>query len=245
MFADSLLDVTWAQRSRRSLTTLTSFGMQAIVMGLLLLLPLWKTVMVPAPRTVSTPISLGRAEPESARIPRTGGGPVTPSNSLSPRFVAPGRIPTTIPRAGNDAVPQLPGGGGGDGVPGVGLPGSPDGLPFSVFSGTRPVPLPAPAPASVRPLFISNILEGSLIRRVTPAYPYAAKIAHVQGRVVLSAVISKAGAIEDLRVLSGHPLLVGAATQAVRQWRYRPYILNREPIEVETQITVNFTLSGN
>jgi protein TonB len=86
------------------------------------------------------------------------------------------------------------------------------------------------------------LLEGSLIRRVLPVYPYPAKMAHVQGPVVLAATISKAGAIEDLHVLSGHPLLVGAAMEAVRQWRYCPYILNHEPIEVETQITVNFTL---
>jgi protein TonB len=67
----------------------------------------------------------------------------------------------------------------------------------------------------------------------------------VQGAVVLAAIISKAGTIEDLRVLSGHPMLVAAAIKAVSQWRYRPYILNGEPVEVETQITVNFTLSSN
>ena len=88
------------------------------------------------------------------------------------------------------------------------------------------------------------MLEGSLVRRVQPVYPYPAKMAHIQGMVVLSATISKAGTIEDLHVLSGHPLLVGAAVEAVRQWRYRPYILNHEPIEVETQITVNFTLAN-
>ena len=63
--------------------------------------------------------------------------------------------------------------------------------------------------------------------------------------MVLVAVISKAGTIENLRTLSGHPLLVPAAIDAVRQWRYRPYILNDEAIEVETQITVNFILGGN
>ncbi len=63
--------------------------------------------------------------------------------------------------------------------------------------------------------------------------------------MVLAAVISKAGTIENLRALSGHPMLVPAAIGAVSQWRYRPYILNSEAIEVETQITVNFVLSGN
>jgi len=87
--------------------------------------------------------------------------------------------------------------------------------------------------------------EGSLIHRVQPGYPGPAKIARVQGQVVLAAIISKDGSIENLRVLKGHPLLVGAAVEAVRQWRYRPYILNREPVEVETQVTVNFSLSGS
>jgi protein TonB len=62
--------------------------------------------------------------------------------------------------------------------------------------------------------------------------------------VVLEAVISKAGTMQNLRLISGHPLLVPAAIEAVNQWRYRPYILNGEAIEVETQITVNFIL-GN
>jgi protein TonB len=88
------------------------------------------------------------------------------------------------------------------------------------------------------------MMEGSLIRRVQPAYPPIAKSARIQGAVVLYALISKAGTMENLRVLSGHPLLVPAAIDAVSQWRYRPYILNQEPIEVETQITVNFVL-GN
>jgi protein TonB len=88
-------------------------------------------------------------------------------------------------------------------------------------------------------------LQGSLIRRVEPAYPQLAKNARIQGPVVLAAVISKAGTIEDLRVISGHPMLVKAAIDAVSQWRYRPYILNGDAVEVDTQITVNFTLGGS
>jgi protein TonB len=88
------------------------------------------------------------------------------------------------------------------------------------------------------------MLQGNLIRRVEPTYPPLARNARIEGSVVLTATISKAGTIENLRVLSGHPLLVSAAIDAVRQWRYRSYILNNEPVEVETQITVNFRLSG-
>ena len=86
---------------------------------------------------------------------------------------------------------------------------------------------------------------GDLIRKVQPAYPPLARTARIQGVVVLQAVISKQGTIQNLSVLTGHPMLTAAAVEAVRQWRYRPYILNNEPVEVETQITVNFSLAGN
>jgi periplasmic protein TonB len=89
------------------------------------------------------------------------------------------------------------------------------------------------------------MLEGMLIRRVQPVYPPLARTAHVQGPVVVYALISKAGTMENVHAISGHPMLVPAAIDAVSQWRYRPYILNSEPIEVETQITVNFLLAGN
>jgi protein TonB len=89
-----------------------------------------------------------------------------------------------------------------------------------------------------------GVSEGLLVTKVTPPYPPMAKMARVQGAVVLQAVISKKGNIENLRVMSGHPMLVQSALDAVKQWRYRPYLLNGEPVEVETQITVNFSLTG-
>ena len=88
------------------------------------------------------------------------------------------------------------------------------------------------------------MMEGNLIHRVQPDYPPLARQARIQGQVVLRAMISREGTIENLQVLSGHPMLVQAAVDAVRQWRYRPYVLNGEPVEVETQVTVNFVLSG-
>ena len=80
--------------------------------------------------------------------------------------------------------------------------------------------------------------------RVQPLYPPLSRQARIQGQVVIRAVISRNGMIENLQVLSGHPMLVQAAIDAVKQWRYRPYFLNGEPVEVETQVTVNFLLSG-
>jgi len=242
MFAESLLEVSSAQRMRRSCTTLSSFGLQAVVIGSLLILPLWKTVIVPAARIVSTPVILGHVEPVSV-VTQQGRGPSAgPSNSAIPRWVAPGQIPRTIAATDIGAAPEFPSGrGSGPYVPG--LPdGLRDGFPWAI-SEARPVLPPAP-PVAVRQFRPSSLLEGSLIRRVMPVYPYPAKLAHVQGPVILAATISKAGVMEEVHVVSGHPLLVGAAVEAVSQWRYRPYILNGLPVEVATQITVNFTLAG-
>jgi len=79
---------------------------------------------------------------------------------------------------------------------------------------------------------------------VAPVYPEGARLARIQGTVILQAVISKDGTIKNLHVVSGHPLLTQAALDAVQEWRYRPYMLLAEPIEVETTIQVNFALSG-
>lgn len=89
------------------------------------------------------------------------------------------------------------------------------------------------------------MMEGNLIHRVEPIYPYLAIQARIQGDVILQAVISREGTIENLHVVSGHPMLSPAAMNAVKQWRYRPYKLNGEPVEVETQVTVKFSLAGN
>ena len=88
------------------------------------------------------------------------------------------------------------------------------------------------------------MMEGNLILRIQPDYPSLAQTGENPGEGRLRAMISREGAIENLQVLSGHPMLVRAAVEAVRQWRYRPYLLNGEPVEVETEVTVKFVLSG-
>jgi protein TonB len=90
----------------------------------------------------------------------------------------------------------------------------------------------------------SGVEQGNLLSNVQPQYPPLARQAHIQGTVVLVAVIGKDGLVHNLQVKSGPPLLAQAAVSAVKQWRYRPYSLNGEPVEVETQINVNFTLAG-
>jgi protein TonB len=95
-------------------------------------------------------------------------------------------------------------------------------------------------PKSIR--VSSAVIEGRLIYKSIPQYPIIAKSAGVQGTVVLQATISKSGTIENLRVVSGSPMLQAAAIDAVKTWRYRPYLLNQQPVEVDTTVNVVFSL---
>ena len=101
------------------------------------------------------------------------------------------------------------------------------------------------APPKPRTITISaNVMQGAIIFKTVPEYPPIAKAAHVSGTVVLQAVIGKDGKIENLHVINGPPMLQQAALDAVKQWMYRPYLLNDEPVEVKTTVNVTFTL-GN
>ncbi|HTS38678.1 MAG TPA: energy transducer TonB [Candidatus Solibacter sp.] len=244
IFSNSMLEVSWAQRSRRNLSTLTSFAIEAVVLSVLILLSILKTVVMPTVQTVSTPIFARRAEP--MRVVGTqahsGHAPTTPANPDAIRFMQPSHIPTGIHTGPDEPVVDT--GAPDIGIFQTGLPTIGAGSPLSAIPGTRPVLPTAPKPIT-RVFRTSIILQGSLIRRVQPVYPPLARTARIQGPVVLEAVISKSGTIEHLQLISGHPMLAPAAIEAVKQWLYRPYILNNEPIEVQTQITVIFTLSGN
>ena len=219
MFADSLLDYHWANRSRRGWMTLVAFALQALGISLLLLLPLIYTQGLPRLQKLEV---LG--EP-------------------APRLLTPSRIPHVITSI-NEATPPPPIDPGGSGILGsTGNSASNNSVIDSIGNSIAAVAPPPPGTVA-HPPRISRVMEGNLIYRVQPEYPPAAKAARIQGPVVLKALISKYGGIENLRVLSGHPMLVRAAMDAVSQWRYRPYYLNGEPVAVETQVTVNFVLSG-
>ena len=88
-----------------------------------------------------------------------------------------------------------------------------------------------------------GVAAGLIISKVQPDYPPMARQARVQGTVVMKAVSNQTGDVESVELLSGHPMLVQAALDAVKQWKYRPYLLNGNAVAVETQVTVNFTLS--
>jgi protein TonB len=156
------------------------------------------------------------------------------------------RTPTAIPKkvliAHDDEQPPQGATGVVGGVPG-GVPGGQMGGVIGGIISSTPVAVPKVAtPQRVR--VSQGVTEGLLMKKVQPSYPPLARSARIQGTVVLQALIGKDGTIQNLRAVSGHPMLTPAAIDAVRQWRYKPYFLNGEPVEVDTQITVNFTLAG-
>jgi periplasmic protein TonB len=236
------LETTWDHSARRSWTTVASFTMQAIGLSFLLLIPIL-TVQGPPKFTwltheVFSP-PRGPASPPPHQGPRH---PISGTEIHGNQIVAPVSFRehaiqiVDAPSAldlGNLGIRS------GTERSGPGIPGG-----FSDGVEVAP-PRPAPAPVATHPVRISYWAEGGLVYRVQPVYPPLARQARIQGPVQLRAVISKAGSIEGLTLISGHAMLSGAALAAVRQWRYRPYLLNGEPIEVETEITVNFTLTGN
>ena len=158
------------------------------------------------------------------------------------------RTPTAIPKKvamikEDEAPPPSTGVAGVvGGVPG-GVPGGAMGGVLGGIIGNTPTVVPkAATPQRVR--VSQGVSQGLLIRQVKPNYPALARSARIQGAVVLQALISKDGSIENLHLVSGHPMLAPAAIDAVKQWKYKPYFLNGEPVEVETTINVNFTLAG-
>jgi len=106
--------------------------------------------------------------------------------------------------------------------------------------------LSLPLRAQMQPLKVrvsEKISQGMIVHKVQPKYPKEARKKHIEGPVVLQATISRAGDVIGLNVVKGDPLLVPSALVAVKRWKYKPYVLNGEPVQVETQITVNYTLS--
>jgi len=241
MFADSLLDSSLINRSHRGWTTLISLSVQALIVGALLMVPILYTEGLPSlrlmrPEVIGPPLSRGPAP----KIEPSHGRNFALKNPSGLVLMPPKEIPNGITPETDVSVAPPPELATGGGASGPGGPGVPNGILSS--TGDANVILIPPRPVHHPP--ISHWMEGNLIHRLQPAYPPLAVQTSTQGQVVLREVISREGTIEKLQVVSGHPLLVRAAIEAVRQWRYRPYVLNGEPVEVETQVTVNFVLSG-
>jgi len=156
----------------------------------------------------------------------------------------PTKIPQTVKMIKEDEAPPpvMASTGVVGGVPG-GVPGgSMTGVLGGIVNSTTVAVPKIATPQRVR--VSSGVQSGLLVRKVNPTYPPLARQARIQGVVILQAQISKDGNIENLQLISGHPMLAPAAIEAVKQWKYKPYLLNGEPVEVETQVQVNFTLAG-
>jgi protein TonB len=233
----STLESNWDRSAHRRWTTLASFALQALGLSGLLLIPLIAIQAPPLLRWFDTSVL---APPPAPASPPTGPRLIHSTNIREAMLVEPSRIPPTIANLNESQVGSAPD------LDGIGVTGGTDmtrrGVPGSI--GPSLDVAPPPPPALTHPLKVSHWAEGNVIYRVQPNYPPIARQARVQGMVELRAIISKSGRIENLVVVRGHPMLSAAAIDAVKQWRYRPYLLNGESIEVETEITVNFVLSG-
>ena len=162
------------------------------------------------------------------------------SEIVDSELQAPSKIPGHIKRVTESDLPQP----SMDGVIGMedmanGTPGSAMNGVFSGLPTSHAAVIGAPPP---KVNLSSGVMAGYLVDKVAPQYPAISKAARIQGTVVLQATISKAGTIENLRVISGPPMLQQAAIDAVRSWRYKPYLLNGEPVEVQTTVNVVFQL---
>ncbi len=244
MFEDSLVESGGRLRTKRGATTVVSFVLQVLFIGILVLLPLIFTEALPKQQLMTFLV----APPPPPPPPPPAAVPVKivkPQSELdNGQLRTPTAIPKKIQMLKEDETPPPSAGVAGvvGGVPG-GVPGGAmGGVLGSVISG---VPATVPKVATPQRVRVSQgVSQGLLIHKVQPSYPALARQARIQGTVVLQALIGKDGAIQNLHVVSGHPMLTGAALEAVKQWRYKPYYLNGEPVEVDTTINVNFTLSG-
>jgi protein TonB len=246
MFEDSLIESAGVLKTKRPAATVVSLLLQSLLVAALAALPLLYTEALPKVSLTSL-IAPGPPPPAPAPAPAQvehRAAPPRESDLIGQRLREPQAIPRSIAHIdeSNVPIPAVPS--AGPGVPGgTGDPSA--GNPLNAIDNLAP-PAPAPRPTVTAPLRISEgVAQGFLVHQVKPVYPAVARQARIQGTVMLQAIIGKNGSIENLRVVSGHPMLAPAAIEAVRQWRYRPYTLNRVPVEVQTEITVNFVLGGD
>jgi protein TonB len=244
MFEDSLMESGGKLKTKQGATTLVSFILQIILIGVLVLLPLVFTEALPKQQLMTFLVA---PPPPPPPPPPPAAAPVIVKKIQSELDNGQLRTPTAIPKKvqmikEDEAPPPS------TGVAGVvgGVPGGvPGGAMGGVLGGIVNSPVAVPKAVTPQRVRVSQgVSQGLLIRKVQPAYPPLARSARIQGTVVLQALIGKDGSIQNLRVVSGHPMLTNSALEAVRQWKYKPYYLNGEPVEVETTINVNFTLSG-
>jgi protein TonB len=235
MFEDSLMESGGRIKTNQKWTGLISTMVQLGLVGFLVLLPLIFTEALPKGLTTNwlvapppPPPPPPPAAPQIQHVQKV-------SEIVDGALRTPNKIPKKIQMIKEEETPAAAGVQGGvvGGVPG----GSANGVIGGIIGSAAPPPKVA-TPQKLR--ISTGVAEGLKVHDVTPAYPQMARIAHIQGDVLLQATISKGGVIENLRAVQGHPILIQAAMDAVKQWKYKPYILNGEAVEVETTIRVQF-----
>jgi protein TonB len=253
MFEQTFVEGTG--KTKTPFTVFLSFALQCLFIGIAILIPLIYTETLPSTQLTSFLVA---PPPPPPPPPPPAAAPVKvvkviPRQFDAGRLMAPKQIPKEIAIIKEDELPPPSAGGVGvvGGVPG----GMPGGTPGGVIGGiissvpqAAPPPPPPPVKTEAKPAAPQrirvggNVQEAMLIKKVMPVYPPLARSARIQGVVRFNAIIGTDGRIQNLTLVSGHPLLVPAAQEAVSQWVYRPTLLNGEPVEVVTQIDVNFTL---
>lgn len=237
MFDQTFVDS--GEKTKKPATVALSVCMQISVVALLVLLPLVYTQALPNAQLRSL-LTAPAPPPKAPVVTKTERVPVV--RRFSSALIAPTVVPNRVNNVQELAAP-----------PDVAVSGATNeatGQINNVIPGVLNsvvIPPPPPTPPKTAPSrrlrVATGVAEANLIRKVMPVYPALAKSARVQGTVEFTAIISKEGTIQNLQLVRGHPLLVQAAKDAVLQWRYRPTLLNGQPVEVVTDIIVNFTLS--
>jgi protein TonB len=236
MFEDSLMESGGRIKTNQKWTGLISTLVQLGLVGFLVLLPLIFTEALPKGQLTTwlvapppPPPPPPPAAPQIQHVQKV-------SEIVDGSLRAPTKIPKQVKMIEEDAAPPPS-----SGVMGGVVGGVPGGSAGGVIGGIIGSAAPPPKVATPQKLKISSgVIEGLKLNAPNPQYPQMARIAHIQGDVILQATISKTGTVENLRGVSGHPILIQAALDAVRQWKYKPYVLNGEPVEVETTIKVQF-----
>jgi protein TonB len=239
LFHDSLVVSGTKSPPRNPWTVAGSLTILSLLLLALVVIPLFHTDTLPKRETLTmlyVPPAAAASNVTRLSLPTSA------SRNTRTNMRIPSAVHTT-----QEAPPPPPvdtAGGVVGGVPGGVVDGIPGGVLSQVLRSTGGAPILAITPAPRRIRVPARMAEANLVHDVAPKYPPEAGRARIEGTVVLLAVIGKDGSVEDVRVEKGLPVLAQAAIEAVRQWRYRPYLLNGEPVEVDSQITINFALSG-
>jgi protein TonB len=242
MFDDLVESSVVRKKTNKGLTVFISTIVQCVILFVLVLIPLIYTQALPKAMLTTllvAPPPPPPPPPPPAEAPKVIIKPVARLITQG-KLMQPRAIPKQVAVFKEAELPPEPPAGSGGGVLG-GLDG---GLLGGLGGGSTAAAPPPPPKGPSRIKLGGSVQEAKIVARPNPTYPALARQARIQGNVVLHAVIDKEGKVSELQVVSGHPLLVQSALDAVKNWRYQPTLLNGDPVEVETTITVSFVLGG-